>query len=290
MSDDSPQQAHKKAQKRVENDAARKTVARAPFLPSGLPVASMHTMNVLIVDDEYLARERMRELAEAEDEVRIAGEAATGPDAVHAIETLKPDLVLLDIALPAMDGFEVLSCVETSPLPLIIFTTAFDQHAIRAFEVQAIDYLLKPVEKDRFSDALQRARTRLTQRADAHDKVRRFANSAAGPRERIVVRHGERILFLKPREIDAIEAVGNYVRIHRGGEHMLLRQTLASLEERLGPHGFARIQRSVLINTERVAELQRESRELYLVVLATGGSFRLSPNYRSELERALGKF
>ena len=250
-------------------------------------------MRVLIVDDEYLARERMRELAEQEESVEVVGEAATGPEAVHSIETLQPDLVLLDIALPAMDGFEVLSCVETTPLPLVVFTTAFDHHAIRAFEVQAVDYLLKPVERPRLSEALRRAQALLPQRQRelSDEKMRRFLE-VAGPRQggRIVVRHDDRILFLKPEEIDAVEAVGNYVRLHRGGDRLLLRQTLASIEERLAPHGFVRIQRAVLVNVERVAELRRESRESYMVLLVTGAKYRLSPNYRAHFENALGKF
>ena len=247
-------------------------------------------MNVLIVEDEYLARERMRELVEGELDVTIVGEAATGPDAVRAIESLEPDLVLLDISLPAMDGFEVLSCVETSPLPLTIFTTAYDQHAIRAFEVQAVDYLLKPVEPSRLAAALDRARTQLSRRESSDEKMRRFLENSHGSRNRIVVRHGERILFIRPDEIDAIESVGNYVRIQRGSERVLLRQTLAAIEERLQPHGFVRIQRSVLVNVERVAELRRESRESYMVHLETGDEYRLSPNYRSNFEEALGKF
>ena len=247
-------------------------------------------MKVLIVEDEHLARERMRELAEVEDDVEIVGEASTGPDAVRAIERLNPDLVLLDISLPAMDGFEVLTCVDTSPLPLVIFTTAYDQHAIRAFEVQAVDYLLKPVEAERLSAALRRARAQLPRRAASDERMRSFLESSHGQSSRIVVRHGERILFIKPSEIDAIESVGNYVRIQRGSERVLLRQTLAAIEERLQPHGFVRIQRSVLVNVERVAELRRESRESYVVQLATGGEYRLSPNYRANLEDALGKF
>ena len=247
-------------------------------------------MRVLIVDDEYLARERMRELAEQEEGIEVVGEAATGPEAVHAIETLQPDLVLLDIALPAMDGFEVLSCVETTPLPLVVFTTAFDQHAIRAFEVQAVDYLLKPVERPRLSEALRRARTQLPRRPASDEKMRHFLEGAPRNGGRIVVRHGERILFLKPGEIDAVESVGNYVRLHRGADRLLLRQTLASIEERLAPHGFVRIQRSVLVNVERVAELRREARETYAVLLVTGAKYRLSPNYRAHFENALGKF
>ncbi|MFP5248168.1 MAG: LytR/AlgR family response regulator transcription factor, partial [Thermoanaerobaculia bacterium] len=209
-------------------------------------------MRVLIVDDEYLARDRMRALIG--DAAEIIGEAASGPEAVRAIELLQPDLVFLDIALPALDGFEVLSCVHTSPLPLVVFTTAFDQHAIRAFQVQAVDYLLKPVEEPRLLEALRRAQKQLDtrQREQSDAKVRQFLETTPSTSGRIAVRHGDRILFVKPGDIDSVEAVGNYVRIHRGSDHFMIRQTLAALEQRLQPHGMVRIQRSVLVNAERI--------------------------------------
>jgi two-component system, LytTR family, response regulator len=247
-------------------------------------------MRVLIVDDEYLARDRMRALAAAHNDVEIAGEAATGPDAVRAIESLQPDLVLLDIALPAMDGFEVLSCVQISPLPLVVFTTAYDQHAIRAFDVQAVDYLLKPVEAPRLAEAFRRAQTQLTHREVSETKIRRFLETMDGPPSRVTVRQGDRVVFLKPAEIDAVEAVGNYVRILRGAEKFLVRQTLSTIERRLQSHGLVRIQRSVLVNVERVVELRRHTRDQYQVVLASGASYRLSPMYRPALEQALGTF
>lgn len=140
------------------------------------------------------------------------------------------------------------------------------------------------------SEALRRARTQLPRRNASDEKMRHFLQGAPRQGGRIVVRHGERILFLKPAEIDVVEAVGNYVRLHRGGDRLLLRQTLAATEERLAPHGFVRIQRSVLVNVERVAELRREARESYIVVLVTGTRYRLSPHYRAHLENALGKF
>ncbi|HEX7828982.1 MAG TPA: LytTR family DNA-binding domain-containing protein [Thermoanaerobaculia bacterium] len=245
-------------------------------------------MRTLIVDDEYLARERMKELAAEHARVTIIGEATTGAEAVQAIESMQPDVVLLDIAMPAMDGFEVLSCVETSPLPLVIFTTAFDQHAVRAFDVAAVDYLLKPIDRARFAEALQRAEAQLTTRQPAEQKLRQFLESK--PANRIVVRQGDRIVFVKPQEIDAVEAVGNYVRIHRSGERFLIRQTLSSLEERLAPHGFARIQRSVLVNVERVSELRRDAKDGFVVVLASGETFRLTTSYRANLEQLLGAF
>ena len=250
------------------------------------------TIRVLVVDDEYLARERMKELVAEQPDAVVAGEAATGPEAVRAIESLQPDVVLLDISLPAMDGFEVLSCVETEPLPFVIFTTAYDGHAIRAFEIDAIDYLLKPVEGPRFAEAFRRARTLLQAQGsgDAEERVRRFVEGAATSTARIVVRHGDRIVFVRPPEIDAVEAVGNYVRIQRGGERFIVRQTLSSIETRLQPHGFVRIQRSVLVNSEKIAELRREGKESYSVVLTTGSKFRLSPHYRANLEETLGAF
>jgi two-component system, LytTR family, response regulator len=258
------------------------------------PRASLRTMRdmrVLIVDDEYLARNRIRELAESAG-VEVIGEAATGPDAVTAIETLQPDLVLLDIALPAMDGFEVLSCVQTEPLPLVIFTTAFDQHAIRAFDVQAVDYLLKPVEQPRLEEALRRAETQLNsrQREVFDGKMRQILENAGGSSARVAVRSGDRIVFVKPAEIDVVEAVGNYVRIVRGAEKFLVRQRLAVIEQRLQSHGLVRIQRSVLVNMERVAELRRQSKDNYFVILTNGVKYRLSPNYRANLEKAMGAF
>lgn len=234
-------------------------------------------MRALIVDDEHLARERMRELLEEHAGVAVVGEARSGPEAIRLVESLQPDLVLLDIALQSMDGFDVLSCLDVTTPPLVIFTTAYDQHAVRAFEVQAIDYLLKPVERPRLAEALRRARTRM-------DLPRVMQRSSA----RILVRDRERIVVVRASDIDTVTAVGNYVRIQRGTERFLLRQTLASMEERLGQHGFVRIQRSVLINVERVLELQRHSKDTLLVVLTTGAKFRLSPTYRQNLEQAFG--
>lgn len=248
-------------------------------------------MRVLIVDDEYLARNRIRELAVSAG-ADVVGEAATGPEAVAAIESLQPDLVLLDIALPAMDGFEVLSCVQSEPLPLVVFTTAYDQHAVRAFDVQALDYLLKPVEQARLEEALRRAETQLSsrQRAKFDEKMRNFLESSGGSSARVAVRSGDRVVFVKPADIDAVEAVGNYVRILRGAERFLVRQRLSMMEQRLQSHGLVRIQRSVLVNVERVAELRRQSKDQYVVVLTSGVKYRLSPNYRALLEKAMGAF
>ena len=247
-------------------------------------------MRVLIVEDEAPARERLRQLASEHDGIEIIGEAVTGPDAVRAIESLAPDLVLLDVALPQMDGFEVLACLDITPLPLVIFTTAFDAHAIRAFESEAVDYLLKPIERERFADALRRAREKVALRRGSDAALRRITGNTTITTGRIVVRHKDRIVFVKPEEIDAIESAGNYVAVHCRGERFLLRQTLAAAEERLQANGFVRIQRSVLVNAERIAELRHAARDTYVVILAGGLKYRLSPNYRANLERAMGRF
>jgi two-component system LytT family response regulator len=249
-------------------------------------------LSVLIVEDEFLARERLKSLLREHGDLVLAGEAASGREAVTAIESLQPDILLLDVALPQMDGFEVLACVKTG-LPIVIFTTAFDTHAIRAFEVQATDYLLKPVMRERLAEALRRARESLASSAheEAEASVWRMVDAtvASSTRSRLAVRAGDRIVFLKPAEIDAVEAVGNYVRIYRNSERFLIRHTLTALEQRLGPHGFARIQRAVLVNSDRILELRRERKDSYRVVLTSGAEFWLSPRYRGNLLSVLGE-
>lgn len=248
----------------------------------------MRRLRVVLVDDEHLARERMRDLAAEHPDLEIAGEAATGPDAVVRIDELRPDFVLLDIALPTMNAFEVLSCLECEPLPLIVFMTAYDEHAVRAFEVHAIDYLLKPVERERFAEAMQRVRQRVAARDEERPQPGLDAwMNASAPRSRLAVRTGNRIVFVKPKEIDYVEAVGNYVKIHRGAERLLVRQSLSALEARLRDEGFVRAQRSLLVNLECVAELRREAREVYTLVLSSGAAFRVSEHYRPGVERAL---
>jgi two-component system LytT family response regulator len=245
------------------------------------------SIRVLVVDDERLARQRMKDLAAEHADLVVAGEAATGPDAVTAMESLRPDLVLLDISLPGMNGFDVLACVELDPLPLIVFTTAYDEHAIRAFEVHAVDYLLKPIERPRFAAALQHARDLLGKRdATLDDALRELVAREAHRSSRMVVRAAGRLVFIRPSEIDWVESVGNYVKIHRGAERLVVRQSLSSIEERLHDHGFVRIQRSILVNSDRVAEIRREGRESHWVVLTTGTRLRLSERHRAELERA----
>lgn len=234
-------------------------------------------MKALIVDDDYIAREWIRALLEEHPTVVIVGEAATGPDAVGAVEMLRPDVVFLDVGLPSMDGFEVMSCLGRDPRPLVILTTAFDRHALRAFDAQVLHYLLKPIERAPLAEALRRATAALESR-----------RPEVAIHTRIAVRDEERVVLMKPSEIDMVSAAGNYVRIHRGKERFLNRQTMAAIEDQLRPFGFARIQRSLLINVERVKELQREADDTYSVVMTSGLRYRLSRHYRASLETALG--
>lgn len=241
-------------------------------------------LSVLIVEDEVPARERMEDLLSTQQGYRLCGAAGDGISAMHAIEELRPDLVLMDIDLPEMGAFEVLENLQVEP-PHVIFVTAYDEYALKAFAIHAVDYLLKPVEPERFAEALERARSVITTGGRGE--------SIAPPRPpagRIIVRSGVRVLFLRPQEIDAVDAAGNYVKIYRGREAFLLRTTLAAMESRLPARKFVRIQRSKLINVDRIRELLHEGKDNYLVVLADGRRLRLSPMYRKHLEMVLGEF
>ena len=202
----------------------------------------------------------MRLFLAEEADVEVLAECANGVDAVKAIEHHRPDLLFLDVQMPRLNGFEVLEALGADRLPAVIFTTAHDEHAIRAFEVNALDYLLKPFKQARFKKALQRAREQLQAKAESGVDpqiagllagLRRGA--AGGPR--ILVKAPDRILFLKPDEIDQIEAAGNYLVLHAGKERHIARDTMTSMEGRLASAGFMRINRSVIVNLSRIREL-----------------------------------
>jgi len=212
-------------------------------------------MRVLIVDDEPLACERLRTLLAGEADIEIVGECHDGGSALAAIRKLAPDLVFLDVQMPEMDGFAVIEKLELRPA--IIFVTAFDQFAIKAFEVCALDYLLKPFDHERFSKALARGRNECARRSasDLDSRLGSLLEELRGRKkylERIVVRSGGRVLFLRTDELDWVEAAGNYVRLHSGGDEYLYRDTMASLEAALDPDKFARIHRSSIVNVARV--------------------------------------
>lgn len=208
----------------------------------------MKKMRVLIVDDERICRTGIARLLQTDPTVEIAGEAANGLEAVEAIARLRPDLVFLDIQMPEMDGFETLRALRPDETPRVIFVTAYDQYAIRAFEVNALDYLLKPFSDERFASALARAKTEVGRSLEA------LLQSASAPR-RFVVRTGNKVRFVAVEDVDWIEAAQNYVCLHSGADSGLLRETMNSLEQSLRPAGFVRIHRGLMVNAGRIREI-----------------------------------
>jgi len=251
-------------------------------------------IRTLIVDDEPLARERLRSLLAAEPDIEVLGECADGREAVAAIDRDAPDLVFLDIQMPELDGFEVLAAIEPAKPPVVVFVTAYSQHALRAFEVHALDYLLKPFDRERFQTTLARVRAQC-QRSQGGELTQQLSALLADlrpetkPADRLVVKAAGRVLFLKTLDIDWIEAADNYVNLHVGKESHLLRGTMASIETRLDPAQFLRISRSTIVNVERIKELQPMFHGDYSVILRNGTRLSLSRGYRDKLQQLLGK-
>ena len=254
----------------------------------------MNKIRALVVDDEPLARERVLTLLQQETDVEVVGECSDGGQAVSAIQQHSPDLVFLDVQMPGCDGFEVIQNIGIDRMPMVIFVTAYDQYALRAFEVHALDYLLKPFGKERFRETLKHAREEL-ERQRAGDLGRRLLAlvndvKPEPPRvDRLVVKSGGRVFFLRTEEIDWIEAAGNYVRLHLGSENHLFRETMNRMESRLDTRRFARIHRSRIVNIERIQEMQPWLNGEYAVVLRTGTRLTLSRGYRDKLQEQLGK-
>jgi two-component system LytT family response regulator len=249
---------------------------------------------VLIVDDEPLARERLRRLIEAESDLEVTGECGDGASAVAAIRSTAPDLVFLDVQMPELDGFAVLKKAGLEKLPAVIFVTAYDQFALKAFEVHAVDYLLKPISAARLKQALQRARSHIEQRQTT-DLSRRLtallADVGAGARalERLAVRSSGKVVFIKVEDIDWVEAADNYVSLHVGSESLLHRETMSSLESMLPASKFMRISRSTIVNVDRIKELQPLFHGEYAVILRNGTRLTLSRSYRDKLAQLMGK-
>jgi two-component system LytT family response regulator len=251
-------------------------------------------IRALIVDDEPPARELIATLLRQEADVEIVGECANGRSAVAAIERLAPDLVFLDIQMPGLDGFGVLSQLPAERWPLIVFVTAYDQHAVRAFEVHALDYLLKPFEYDRLRQAVQRARAQLHTPSSETQQARLLALLEDWQRQsqtwdRLAVREDRRVTFLKPDAIDWIEADGNYLRLHVGQKSHLIRETMNTAETRLAPKKFLRVSRSVLVNLERVREWQPMFHGDSVVILNDGTRLTVSRIYRESLDRLVDR-
>ena len=256
---------------------------------------SVKPIRTVIVDDEPLARERMRSLLGSETDVEVVGEARDGVEAVEAILGQSPDLVFLDVQMPKLDGFEVIQTVGADRMPAVVFVTAYDQHALRAFEVQALDYLLKPFDHERFQGALKRVRRQMDSQetGDLGRRLLALVKDLKTDRptrsDRLVVKSGGRLFFLRSDEIDWIEAAGNYVRLHVGNDGHLLRETMNSIEGRLNPDIFFRIHRSHIVNIERIKELQPWFNGEYVVILRNGSRLTLSRGYREKLQERLGK-
>lgn len=281
-------------------------------------------MRVLIVDDEALARQRVRRLLQNETDVEIVGEAESGTEAVTMIRERQPDLVCLDVQMPGLDGFGVLREIEGGPVPMVLFVTAYDEHAQRAFDVHAVDYVLKPVDGERFRAAFDKARKQRANAVAAErlgellETVRRLADggaaeardgatalaslagaaapsvppAAAGANgryaSRILVKQDGRMFFVKTTEIDWIEADRNYVRLHVGKTAHTIRERISHLEETLDPRLFARIHRSTIVNLNRVREMQQWFSGDYVVILEDGTRLRLSRHYRDRVEKQVG--
>jgi two-component system LytT family response regulator len=263
-----------------------------------MSVDGMRAIRTLIVDDELAGRDGIRHLLAVDPEIVVAGECANGRDAAAAIRDDAPDLVFLDVQMPELDGFEVLREVGVERAPAIVFVTAFDQYALRAFDVHAIDYLLKPFTDERFRQSLERAKLQvrhgrlgeLSQKLAAllgHGEPSRAAR--APYLDRLLVKSGGKVTLLPVGEIEWIDAEGDYVRIHVGKTWHLLRETMKNLEGQLDATRFVRIHRSTIVNLEKVKELQPFFRGEYVVVLHNGTTLKLSRGYRDNLEARLGR-
>src|SRR6476661_9314402 len=256
-------------------------------------------IKTLIVDDEPLARRNLRVLLETDPQIEIVDECRNGHEAVKAINTHSPDLIFLDIQMPEMDGFDVLARVGPEQIQAIIFVTAFDQYALKAFEVHALDYLLKPFDDDRFSQALQRAKSQIESREinkvskrllallEERESHKGLSTSAKPYLSRVMIKLANRVILLRVDQIDWIEADGNYAKLHVGKKSHLLREKMQELESQLDPQRFVRIHRSIIVNLERIKELHPHFNGDYIVVLEDGIQLKLSRSRRENLESRL---
>lgn len=252
----------------------------------------MSKIRTIIVDDEPLARRGIRAQLENERDFDVIADCRNGQEAVQAIAAQSPDLVFLDVQMPEVDGFGVVDAIGPDRMPAVIFVTAYDRYALRAFEVHALDYLLKPFDDDRFAAALQRARQHI-ERKDLDDLGKRLQGllDDLQPRtryaDRLVIKSAGRIFFLSVSEIDWIEAADNYVRLHAGAEAHLLRETMNNLEKKLDPNEFLRIHRSRMVNIQRVKELRPLFRGEYDLLLKDGTRLETGRGYRDRIQKLL---
>jgi two-component system, LytTR family, response regulator len=255
-------------------------------------------IRTIIADDEHLARKKLRLLLGAEPAVQVVAECQDGQETIDAVRAQKPDLLLIDIRMPDLDGFQVLKEIAPDGVPVVVFTTAYDQFAIRAFEAHALDYLLKPFEAERLHQAIERARAELLKfhNRDLTSRILQLLATDAEPRieakqvdDRMVVRAGGKVVFLDVKEIDWIEAAANYVKLIVGRDSYLLREGIGSIAERLDPDRFVRIHRSAIVNVRKIKELQPCDSGEYIAVLKNGKELSCSRGYRAELQRLISK-
>jgi two-component system LytT family response regulator len=251
-------------------------------------------IRTLIVDDEPLSRQRVRDLLLEDAEISIVGECGDGAAALSALRSSGIDLVFLDVQMPGLDGLGVIKSLGSDRMPAVIFITAHDCYALPAFEVHAVDYLLKPFDRERFNKALAWAKAHLARDRGGpfgQQLLAQLAELKATPRplERVMVKSGGKIYFVKTDDIDWVEAASNYLKLHVGREFHLLRETMNSLEGRLDPSLFVRIHRSTLVNVERIKELQPLFHGDYAVLLHDGTQLTLSRTYREGLPKILGQ-
>ncbi len=255
------------------------------------------SIRALIVDDEPLARTGVRQLVEPLDDVTITGEASDGPDAVQQIETHEPDLVFLDVQMPEMSGLEVVREVGVENMPLTIFVTAYDQYALDAFEAHALDYLLKPIEEERFEEAMERARRQL-QRVEAgalSEQLRGVLQEYADEEDeededtidRFTIRSRDRIYFVEVDDVQWVESEGDYVALHDGEDAHLVRKTMKELEQKLGPKSFVRIHRSYIVNVDYIEELRPLDHGTYQIHMENGTPLKTSRGYSDNVDALL---
>lgn len=258
------------------------------------PIATV--VRTVIADDEHLARRKLRILLDSEPEVQVVAECHNGGQTLAAIRALRPDLLLLDIQMPDLDGFQVLSEILPDEMPVVIFTSAYDQYAIRAFEAHALDYLLKPFDQGRLHQSMERARFELRQSKDREithrilellSRVKSDKQPVSEFEGRLVIKTKGRIVFLNLDEIDWVEAAANYVRLNVGKEAYLFRETISRTLERLNPTHFIRIHRSVIVNVRKIKELIPVNSGEYIVVLKSGKELSCSRGYRANVQHII---
>ncbi|MCI0618475.1 LytTR family DNA-binding domain-containing protein [bacterium] len=251
-------------------------------------------IRVCIIDDEPIACRRIQRLLKDDDDIEIVGICNDGEEALDAIHQFHPDLIFLDVQMPGMDGFEVLSSLNPESMPHVIFVTAFDRYAIKAFEVHALDYLLKPFDRKRFEQAVERSKAQIhqsQQRSSSSELVAllKEMKSQSQHLERLVVKSQGRVFFLKTDEIDWIEAQGKHVSIHIGKETHLVREAMNNLETELDPKKFARIHKSTIVNIDRIKQLQPLVHGDFRVILRDSTVLTISRRYRQKIDELLGK-